>query len=81
MVKDLTQGAVPERRPQAGLGPLLYTPPQAAELLNISQRKLWGISAPRGPLAVVRIGNSVRYSPDDLDAYVAAQRRAGVPNE
>lgn len=47
----------------------LLTPRQAAERLSISERKLWGLTAPRGPVPCVRIGRSVRYRAADLDGY------------
>lgn len=46
--------------------PLLVTPIEAAKLLSVSPRKLWGMTAPRGPLPVVRLGRTVRYSVGDL---------------
>jgi hypothetical protein len=54
---------------------LLLTPREAAGRLAISERSLWGISAPRGPLPVVRIGKSVRYAVADLAAYVDRLRQ------
>jgi hypothetical protein len=53
---------------------LLLTAREAAGRLAISERSLWGISAPRGPLPVVRIGKSVRYALSDLKAYVDTLR-------
>ncbi len=52
----------------------LLTPRQAAERLCISERKLWGLTMPRGELPCVRIARSVRYDGDDLDAFVAKMR-------
>lgn len=49
---------------------------QAAELLNISPRTLWG-HRKAGKLPCVRIGASVRYSPSDLQEWIAAQREGG----
>ena len=50
----------------------------AAKALGISQRTLWGISAPRGPLPVVRIGTRILYDPDDLARFVQAQKKGGA---
>ena len=58
--------------------PALLKPKDAASFLGISERSLWTISAPRGPLAVVRIGTAVRYTHTDLMVYIAAQRQEGV---
>ena len=55
--------------------PLLLTPRAAA--LSMSPRTLWGLTAPRGPIPVVKIGRSVRYSADALRAWIAAQQRGG----
>ena len=49
---------------------MLLRPPEAAERLSICERKLWGLTAPRGPIPCVRIGRSVRYAPGDLAEYV-----------
>jgi len=35
---------------------------------------LWGLSAPRGPIPVVRLGRSVRYDLRDLEEFIAAQK-------
>lgn len=54
----------------ADVQPLLVTAPQAARMLGISERTLWSLTAPRGPIPVVRIGRSVRYSLDDLRVWI-----------
>lgn len=54
---------------------LLLTPPEAAERLSISERKLWDLTAPRGPIPSVRIGRSVRYYLADLTAWIESERR------
>lgn len=53
-----------------GESPLLTTV-QAAELLNISQRHLWTITQKR-LLRCIRIGRSVRYSPEDIRVFLAS---------
>ncbi len=55
---------------------LLLTPRQTAEALAISSRKLWSLTA-GGEIACVRIGRSVRYSPDDLRAWIDANKKGG----
>lgn len=52
--------------------PLLLTPRDAAQALAVSERTLWGLTAPRGPLPAVRIGRAVRYSRDALARWVDA---------
>ena len=55
---------------------LLLTPPQAAEALAISPRKLWGMTA-SGEIPHVRIGRSVRYQVDDLRDWIEANKKGG----
>jgi len=53
---------------------ILLTAREAAEALSISSRSLWQMTAPRGPIPVIRIGSSVRYAIEDLAEAVAALR-------
>lgn len=55
---------------------LLLTPRQAADALAISPRKLWGMTA-SGEIPCIRCGRSVRYSVDDLRAWIEAQKKGG----
>lgn len=43
---------------------------EAARLLSVSERTLWKLTAPRGPIPVVRLGKAVRYSVDDLREWL-----------
>lgn len=54
----------------------LLRPPDAAKWLACSPRTLWSLTAPRGPLSVVRIGRAVRYDVRDLQAYVNGAKGA-----
>src|SRR5207244_2425171 len=56
---------------------LLLSPAEAARALSISPRTLWSLTAPRGPISVVRCGRSVRYAPDDLRRWIDAQTERG----
>ncbi len=58
------------------LTPLLLTSRQAAKALAISERTLWGLTAPRGPIPVVPIGRAIRYALEDLRDFVARKRVA-----
>lgn len=50
--------------------PLLLTARQAAKVLSISERTLWGLTK-AGDIPAVRFGGrNVRYSPDDLKAWI-----------
>jgi hypothetical protein len=53
---------------------LLLKPSEAARLLSMSERKLWDLSAPRGPIPCIRDGKLVRYDPADLQAWVVAAK-------
>ena len=57
-------------------GQLLLMPKEAARLLGISPRKLWGLTA-SGEIPHVRIGRCLRYSVDDLEAFIEANKVAG----
>jgi predicted DNA-binding transcriptional regulator AlpA len=49
---------------------------QAAAFLNVSERTLWQVTAPRGPLPVVRIGTRMlRYDRADLVTYINQQKQ------
>jgi len=48
----------------------LLTMREAARTLGISERYLWEISSPRGPVPCVRIRHAVRYDPADLKQAV-----------
>lgn len=51
----------------------------AAKFLCIGGRKLWEITAPRGPLPAVRIGTSVKYTRGDLDAFIERAKKRSKP--
>jgi excisionase family DNA binding protein len=51
----------------------LWTVREAATYLCISQRHLWTITD-SGELPCIRLGRSVRYAVDDIEAYVTRQR-------
>jgi len=55
---------------------LLITASEAARLLAISPRKLWGLTA-SGEVPHVRIGRSVRYPLADLQVWVQQQTEGG----
>jgi hypothetical protein len=57
---------------------LLLTSRQAAAALSISERTLWSITGPRGPLPAVKIGRAVRYCPTDLHVWIESQKQKGA---
>jgi hypothetical protein len=54
---------------------LLLNAREAARILSVSERTLWSLSAPRGPIPVVRLpgGRGVRYSTLTLANWIARQ--------
>ncbi|MGD9857308.1 MAG: helix-turn-helix transcriptional regulator [Planctomycetaceae bacterium] len=60
--------------PHTSIQPLLLPPRAAAKLLSISERTLWSLTAPRGPIPSILIGRSVRYSVAALTAWIDAQQ-------
>ena len=58
---------------------LLLTPPQTAEALAISPRKLWGMTA-TGEIPHIRLGRCVRYPMDDLQQWIT-ELKTGVVNK
>jgi len=62
---------------------LLLTAAEAAQALAISARSLWALTAPRGPIPVVRVGptgRGVRYRVLDLERWAAEQAEASRPS-
>ena len=58
------------------VAPLLLSAREAARLLSISERTLWGLTSPRGPILCVRLRGRVLYSPDALRKWIAEQQEA-----
>ncbi len=54
----------------------LVTTKKAAQILGVSERTLWALTA-RGEIPRVLIGRAVRYDPADLRAFVASKKRVG----
>ncbi len=63
---------LPNRAPSSHA--TLLTARDAARLLCVSERTLWKLAQPRGPIPVVRIGRAVRYSVADLAAFIDRQK-------
>jgi excisionase family DNA binding protein len=49
----------------------------AAAYLSVSRAKFYQLLAPRGPIAVLKIGRSTRVALRSLDAYIDEQLAAG----
>ena len=54
---------------------LLLRPLETSHVLSVSPRKVWSLTA-SGELPHIRIGRCVRYSVDDLQAWID-QRKKG----
>jgi hypothetical protein len=61
------------------LKPLLLRPRDAARVLAISERLLWSMTAPRGPIACVRFGRRVLYPVADLDVLIGSLKEESRP--
>jgi len=57
---------------------LALRPREAAKALGISERLLWSLTAPRGPIPVVRVGAARLYRLADLDGWLARASRPGA---
>lgn len=53
--------------------PLLMTTKQAAQALALSERTLWSLTD-SGELPCIKMARAVRYSLDDLRAWIARNR-------
>jgi len=56
---------------------LLLTPRQAAQALQISERKLWSMKA-SGEIPYILLGRSVRYPVADLQRWIDKRKTGGV---
>jgi len=56
---------------------MLLTARQAAAVLSISERTLWGLTD-GGEIPVVRIGRAVRYDPRDLQTWIDRHKQRGA---
>ena len=58
--------------PAAELPPLLFTVPQAARMLAISRSALYDLVW-IGELTPIHIGRSTRFTPDELERFIATR--------
>jgi hypothetical protein len=70
--------AHPHDRPDApAVEALLLTPRAAAAALSVSERTLWAMTSPRGPIPAVRLGRAVRYSVAALREFIRVAQEGG----
>lgn len=50
--------------------PILLSAREAAKSLSVSQRTLWNLTAPRGPIPSVKLGTRVCYAVQDLEQAI-----------
>jgi predicted DNA-binding transcriptional regulator AlpA len=55
---------------------LALSPRDAAQALSMSEKGLWNLTKPRGPIPAAKIGRLVRYDVKDLQAFLDAQKTA-----
>ena len=62
--------------------PLALRPRDAAKALGVSQRTLWSLTAPRGPVPCLRVGagkrQTVLYPVAELQAWLSEQAAVNV---
>jgi predicted DNA-binding transcriptional regulator AlpA len=67
--------------PRGARPTILLRAKDAARALAISEKTLWTLSAPRGPIPTVRIGErSIRYSVAALQRWIEADQTAAATN-
>jgi hypothetical protein len=58
---------------------LLLTARDAARALSISEKTLWSLTEPRGPIPMIRVGErSIRYSVVALEKWIAEAQTSAV---
>jgi len=56
---------------------ILLNPRAAAQALAVSERTLWGLTVPRGPIRSLKIGRLVRYAVSELERWAVEQGQVG----
>ncbi len=65
-----------QTRTEQTVEPMLLTVRQAAKVLSISERTLWGLTK-AGDISAVRFGGrNVRYDPADLRAWIDSAKKS-----
>jgi len=60
---------------------LLLSVAETARALNLSRKKLWQITAPRGDLPCIKVGTRVLYPVGDIVAWIERQKLQRHPQE
>jgi predicted DNA-binding transcriptional regulator AlpA len=78
MIREAQRSTMPvdELPPDSGrdaVPRVLLSAPDAARALGISERTLWGLTKPRGPVPSMRVGGRVLYLTSALRAWAEAE--------
>lgn len=73
---DLDRSGFPAREEEFPQDRLLLRPREAANLITLSERKLWELTN-TGKIRSVRIGRAVRYDPADLREWIERNKQIG----
>lgn len=71
-LKSEIQSIAIEARP-AQVQQLLISTSEAARVLSVSERLLWGMTFPRGPIPCIKAGTRTLYSVDSLRNWIEAE--------
>ena len=74
----MTRPTAPANPPDAAPPRVLLTFAEALDALRLSERTLRDLTAPRGPIPVVKVGRLVRYRPAALEAWAAGLEQSAA---
>ena len=60
------------------LRPLALRPRKAARALSMSEKALWNLTQPRGPIPAAKVGRLVLYDVRDLLGFLDAMKAAAT---
>jgi hypothetical protein len=81
MESQRAEANTPPDRAETQRGRLLLTPRETAAAMGISERKLWGLTAPRGDLPCLPLGRSIRYDPADVRRWIDGHKTGEGPKQ
>lgn len=77
MNEGVELGTHTARQASATVEKLLLTEVETAQLLGVSQRKVWGL-ADSGELPTVKVGRAKRYDRRDIEAWIERSKSVAV---
>lgn len=54
---------------------------ETAAILGISERTLWKLTRPRGPIPCIRLGSCIRYSARQVDEWIQSQSQGEISDD